>query len=187
MLATSVFLGCQSSLVKSCPELNWRVKAESLALQGEAMTEHLNKLKTTCKKFATNLEIENFKEGFQRGLAQLCTTGKGFDYGATGEDYKKTCPDYRETNFLKGYYKGRLEFLDARLIKIDELYNSSQERVWRKEREYTIMLNQDPERAKLEADVLDSYREEARGLAEQSLKLKKEIIKTKRLSADSFF
>jgi len=111
----------------------------------------------------------------------------GFDFGESGQNYKNTCPDFRENSFLRGYFKGRLKHLDARLAKIEALYRSSEERVWRKEQEYTIIQSQDPERAKLEADVLEAYREEARSLAQMSFKLKKEILKTKKLSAESFF
>lgn len=186
-LCTAVFTGCQTSSELQCAELNWRDDGEKTALSGEPMAKNLDALKLKCKKFVSTPELENYKEGFERGLAQLCTAQKGFDFGENGQKYKDTCPDFRKNNFLKGYYKGKLEFLTSRLKKIEGLYNSSEERVWRKEREYTIIQSQDPERAKLEADVLESYREEARSLAQLSVDLKKEIINTKKLFAESFF
>jgi hypothetical protein len=180
-------IGCQSNSKKDCATINWRSDGEALALSGESIEPYFKELSLRCKKFVSSGEINAFNEGYNRGLAKLCTTQSGYDYGASGKDYKDTCPDYRVSNFQKGYYKGRLEFLVSRQKEIEDLYNSSEERVWRKEREYTIILNQDPQRAKLEADVLESYREEARSLALLSVNLKKEILKTKRLSAESFF
>jgi len=180
-------LSCQSSLKIDCEGLNWRAMGETLASKGVPPTEHLKKLTLKCKKLSTEAETANFNEGYQRGLAKLCTTQNGYDFGASGESYQGTCPDFRKSHFLRGFYKGRLEFLDSSLEKIEELYNSSEERVWRKEREYTIIQSQDPERAKLEADVLESYREEARSLANQAVTLKREILETKKLSAESFF
>jgi len=181
------FSGCQTSSKKDCALINWRTEGEILALNGKSLEPDFQALSLRCKKFALDEESKNFQEGYERGLAKLCTTQSGYDYGSAGKDYNGTCPSFRASDFQKGYYKGRLEFLIARQKEIEALYNSSEERVWRKEREYTIIQNQDPERAKLEADVLDSYREEARSLAQMSVDLKREIVKTKKLSAESFF
>ena len=187
MLILALFLtlaACQNSKKTQCLELNWRTEGETRALDG--LTKKSDFLKV-CKGTYSEQELENFEEGFARGLALLCTTQKGFDYGRDGKTYQKTCPHFREPDFLKGYYKGRILFLEKTLDENEELYRSSEERVWRKEREYTIMRNQDPERAKLEADVLESFREEARSLALRTVELKRELLKTKRLSAESFF
>lgn len=179
---------CQTSgHIKSCEALNWRDFGKSSAAKGENAKKAFSEQVYICKIKDKELYKNAFHEGFARGLVSFCRTAQGFDFGQEGKDYNGTCSEPQESLFLRGYYKGRLEYLNQQLGKYNKLYAEAEDRLWRKEREYTVVLSEDPEMAKLELSTLDAYREEARSIAQKKQKVEREILQTKRLSEESFF
>lgn len=179
--------GCQSTALQSCRALNWRTLGIESALSGTPKASSFQEQNVFCSKFKTPIDKISFDEGYERGLAQFCTTLNGHSFGEKGLLYKKTCLPPANTVFLKGFYKGRLQFLEEEFLKYSSLYSEAEDRLWRKEREYLIIQNENPEQAKLEVDLIEAYREEARLLAQKKRATKKDITRAKKLSQESFF
>ncbi len=182
-----ILSACQSSNTRFCKSLNWRELGTKSALAGKTESKTLKSTQARCSKSKSPIDDRAFHEGFERGLAQFCTINNGYDFGATGASYQNTCTSAHQASFLKGFYKGRLDYLVSELKRHSELYTEAEDRLWRKEREYLIIQNEDPEQAKLEVDIIEAYREEARILAEKKRSLKKEIFQTKKVSEESYF
>lgn len=187
LLTIISLMGCQTSKIKTCSSLNWRGAGQNAALKGLDRASSFSKLKDQCEKFKTPIENTSFDEGYLRGLAQFCTTASGFDYGFAGNQNPQVCPKSKNSIFLKGFYKGRLENLSSSLKKLEKLHGEAQDRVWRKEQDYALLQNQDPEQAKLEIETLEAYRSETLSLEDKKRATKKELLKTKKIYAESFF
>lgn len=178
---------CTNTQLQICDSMDWRKEGEIAALKGFKQKPHFSNLKNKCLKYKTPIEEQNFKEGYARGLAQFCTTTSGFDFGFLGKDNPEVCPIERQSNFLKGYYKGRLAKFEQDLKNLNKLYTEAQDRVWRKEQDYALLQSQDPEQAKLEIDILESYRSETKSLEKKKESTTRELFKTKKLFEESFF
>lgn len=187
IIFAALLTSCQSSKRSTCSSIDWRTNGEIAALKGQKEKDILNAHKDTCNDYEFVIDDTAFSEGFERGLAQFCTTGNGFDFGELGEDYLFTCKKNQENLFLKGFYKGKIEYLQKEFENTSTLYAEAEDRLWRKEREFLIIQNEDPEQAKLEIDVIESYREEARLLAQKKRATKKQINRIKKLSLESLF
>jgi transcriptional antiterminator Rof (Rho-off) len=186
LLATALLAGCKSGEPTQCVEVNWRELGEKAASLGQTKDVALNAEKNRCEDTYTKSNELIFDEGFQRGLALFCVEKNGYLFGLRGGLYDNTCPSSKETSFLKGYYQGRKEHLNAELEKHTKLYSEAEERLWRREREYLIIQNENAEQAKLEVDMIDAYREETRQLAKKKRDLTKEILKIERLKSERF-
>ncbi len=187
LFVTAFNLSCQSTALEYCKTLDWRALGESAALSGSHQKDSFKENEQVCSKFKTPVDKLSFNEGYTRGLAQFCTTANGYDFGEKGLLYTKTCPLSSQASFLKGFYKGRLKHLSKELTSHQKLYSEAEDRLWRKEQEYLIIQNENPEQAKLEVDLMDAYREEARLLAQKKRMLRKEIVQTRKLSQESYF
>ena len=186
LLTITSLISCQSSQIKTCDNLDWRKSGQTAALKGLDRTSSFTKLKNQCQKFKTPIEKTSFDEGYLRGLAEFCTAS-GFDYGFTGNQNPRICPKSKNSIFLKGFYKGRMENLTITLKDLEKLHGEAQDRVWRKEQDYALLQNQDPEQAKLEIEILEAYRSETLSLEKQKRATKKELLKIKKIYAESFF
>lgn len=89
--------------------------------------------------------------------------------------------------FLKGYYKGRQVYLEDELKKIKVLHAEAKERLWRKEREYSTLLSEDPEMAKVEVSVVDAYKEELNKLSKKESEYEDKVQLVKRKSEEMHF
>lgn len=166
---------CQSPPKINCSELNWREVGKDLALQGTPKKSGLVKLKKTCRQKDHLYDENAFNDGYSDGIKVFCQIDNGFRLGQSGKVYNETCKNENEDKFITGYIKGRLLFLKEELNKNTKLYGEAQDRFWRKEREYTLIMNEDPEQAKLQKDVLEAYEEETRSLKEKIELNKKEL------------
>jgi len=178
---------CQSIKKINCSELNWRDAGKSLALKGTPQVTGLQELKTQCKKKDHLYDEKAFSDGYSDGLKAFCQIESGFKVGQNGEIYKDTCRDENELLFIKGYIKGRLLYLKKELTKNTKLYDQAQDRFWRKEREYTLIMNEDPEQAKLQKDVLEAYEEETKSLKEKIDLNKRELSYFKKKNQEMKF
>lgn len=179
--------GCTNSQLKLCDSMDWRKEGETAALRGAEDKKVFSKLKKQCQKYSLPIEKQSFNEGYARGLAQFCTTTSGFDFGFSGKETPELCPSHRKVNFLRGYYKGRLERFEQNSKELSKLYAEAQDRVWRKEQDYVLLQSQDPEQAKLEIDILESYRAETKSLKSKKSATVKELFRIKKLYEESFF
>lgn len=167
--------GCQNSAKKDCEDKNWRQQAYMDALNGIPL-KNFQKTQELCQK-RFNIEIQNeiYKEGYDLGLAKLCTPVQGFEFGKNGKEYRGTCRERDEDSFLKSYRQGRLEFLKKARQQLTIEIQESKGRVWRKQNEYELEANTNPTAAREVYDVLESYRSELLRLQEEHSQLNRRI------------
>ncbi len=187
-IALLMISGCQTKTAGKCLSINWRLAGETSALNGEKSSLRFQNLHSSCsKKNLQSVDEAAFLEGYERGLSRFCKTLYGFNHGLSGSSYNNTCPQNSEPDFLKGYFKGKIQHLSNELKKTTNLHSEAEDRLWRKERDFLIIQNEDPEQAKEEIDVLEVYREEARILSEKKRQLKKELSEAKVSYEESLF
>lgn len=166
---------CQSAPKINCSELNWREAGREMALKGTTKKKGLKNVKKQCTRRDHLFDDKAWNDGYADGLMTYCQIDNGFRVGQSGQLYNDTCKNENELKFIKGYINGRLLFLKQELSKNSKLYGQAQDRFWRKEREYTLIMNEDPEQAKLQKDVLEAYEEETKNLKEKIELNKKEL------------
>lgn len=179
LLLPLLLLACQNSQFRECESLIWQEFGERSALAGKTI-EAFKSQEKICEKYKTPISKEAFNEGFQRGLRVFCSRETGFEFGKSGEVYSSTCPSTLENEFNAGFLRGRLAFLELEYRRFEDRFQESEERVWRKEREYLIEANENPDAARQGLDILESYKEEARSLMKQIKETRTEIKSIKR-------
>ena len=182
LLIFTFLTACQSLKKINCSQLNWRSEGEGAAISGLHRNEALKGLIGSCKKKEAFVDQQAYNSGYKDGLRLFCKTNVGFKVGQSGQLYNNTCPGSEELSFLKGYIKGRILYLKNQLNLSKEEYTKAKDRFWRKEQEYLLIKNEDPEEAKMQRDFLEAYQEESNQLKEKVGLLKKELnyLKTKK-------
>ena len=179
--------GCQSSKKINCSRVNWQSEGQKAATLGMKENDSLSKITERCKKKDLLIDEKAFKAGFKDGLKLFCKTKVGLSVGTSGQIYSNTCPENSENSFLKGYINGRIIYLQDRLSFSSKEYASAKDRFWRKEQEYLLLKNEDPEQAKMQKDFLEAYQEESVLLEQDLDTLKKELSYLKRKKEDMKF
>ncbi len=175
-------ISCANKNLEKCESIVWRDQGQRAATSGKTKI-HFNELQKLCRKFKTPINKDAYIEGFELGLNLFCQPGRGYMYGKQGQVYNSSCPKKSENMFLQGYYKGRVSYLEEKQKEVKLLFRQSEDRVWRKERDYLIEATQDLVQAEQELDLLESYKEEAKSLDLQSKQIKLELIQLKKKAA----
>lgn len=172
---------CQNTAKLGCEDTNWRQQAYVDALKGVPIDKFTSTQQYCHKNFGIEIQSEMYKEGYDLGLAKLCTRSQGFEFGAKGKEYFGTCKESDEEGFLKAYRSGRLKFLSKLSNQLNQEIQESEGRVWRKQNEYELEANSNPQAAREIYDVLESYRAELLKLQNDQLELKTRIQDLTRL------
>lgn len=180
-------MGCQSKKKINCSKVNWRLEGEKAATLGKIEKESLKELEGLCKAKDKLIDEKAYHFGYKDGLKMFCTTQMGLSMGSSGQVYKNTCPKKRESTFIKGYINGRITYLQEQVNSNSSEYANTKDRFWRKEQEYLLLKNEDPEQAKMQRDFLEAYQEESTQLEKGLEKLKKELTYLKRRKEEMKF
>lgn len=178
-----IFLGltaCQNTAKQECEDKNWRQQAYLDALNGLPLNR-FQKVQDQCQKFNVEIQSEIYKEGYDLGLVKLCTRQQGFEFGLKGREYYGTCKERDEEGFLKAYRSGRLQYLKKVHAQLYKDIQESEGRVWRKQNEYELEANSNPQAAKEVYDILESYRAELTKLQQEYADVKTRIDELSRL------
>lgn len=175
VFSLSFIFGCQSSKKINCSRVNWRLEGQKAATLGMKQTESLGKIVEQCKNKDRLVDESAFNAGYADGLRLFCKTETGLSMGTSGQIYSNTCPENSENAFLKGYINGRIIYLQNKLNTNSIEYANAKDRFWRKEQEYLLLKNEDPEQAKMQKDFLEAYQEESVLLEQDLNTLKKEL------------
>lgn len=181
-----MLLSCQNLEKDACRSKNWRNHGLESAQKGLTIKQGLESAKV-CNKYKISIDETSVQEGYQEGLESFCRTKTAFKKGQEGHVYQQICPKHSSKAFLKGYLRGRLLFLNKKSEEIRQLYDQAEDRLWRKEREYTLLKSEDPEQAKLLKASLEAYREETESLATEKEEIKKNLKLIKRSLRETAF
>jgi hypothetical protein len=88
-----------------CVNANWRALGMQDGARGNTLTKMESRAKA-CQKYGIAANREEYRQGYQQGIAQFCQEPEGYEYGAKKRQYRYVCPAKLEPSFLKGYVKG---------------------------------------------------------------------------------
>lgn len=70
-------------------------------------------------KMCDGLIMYQMQERYGQGLQKFCTPEVGYNYGASGQVYKNVCFKKTESVFLNPYFKGRREYLEKTIVRLE--------------------------------------------------------------------
>ena len=89
---------------EQCAVLDWRLVGERDGAAGRV--KNANIYGRSCLDYGIRPDYSAYAEGYERGVTDYCTPGKGYTEGRAGHDYHHVCPALLEPAFLKEYQKG---------------------------------------------------------------------------------
>lgn len=102
-----LFLSSCATLKKSdCVEGNWSGIGFNDATAGLKSSSQFRAHAKACSKHKITPNVADYSSGYQKGLAQFCTTTNGYKRGIDKSEYYGVCPLAIQNNFLKGYLSG---------------------------------------------------------------------------------
>lgn len=124
--------GCATFPTEECESGDWRKIGAQDGRDGrlpDRFTQHAK----ACKLDRSEASREAYMTGREKGLAEYCTTTRGYREGALGQKYLGVCPEGSASDFLKGYSLGRRIYeLEARQSKIATALRSADNEATRK-------------------------------------------------------
>ena len=129
-----VLTGCATLNESQCKTINWRDLGARDAYDGQdrgLIESH----RTACADYGIQPDRNGYAAGFDEGLRRLCTTNRGYAFGADGRIYRNTCPAELESNFQQGFRLGsevrqeanRVATLQTETRNAEELFRRSQD------------------------------------------------------------
>ncbi|OFZ19170.1 MAG: hypothetical protein A2Z20_02280 [Bdellovibrionales bacterium RBG_16_40_8] len=90
-LTSLLFIACAHTTSNRCQELDWYEIGRQDGANGlESLARR--QVKTICQNSDQSLSEALYHNGFDAGVAQFCTTKKGFELGRTGAKLVEVCP-----------------------------------------------------------------------------------------------
>jgi hypothetical protein len=118
--ALVVGASCATYSKKECEAFDWDSEGYSYALSGGGRRGGIDHFRKHCQgEHDVAPDFTAFGKGYDKGIGQFCSTRAALEFGATGGDYKGTCPREKETEFFMGFYPGRVKFLESRVQELE--------------------------------------------------------------------
>jgi len=116
-----VLTACSAMSDKECLQADWSTVGQLDAEQGRVSAKRLEKYRKSCADVSITPDVEQYQQGYQRGLLQFCTQSKGYYFGLQGGQYQGTCHSLgaNEASFVSGYAPAAERYKLER--KIDDL------------------------------------------------------------------
>jgi len=140
--------GCASLSKEQCLAGNWDEVGYRDGRQGYK-TISLDKHTESCAEYGVRPNREQYKQGYNKGIAFYCTPSNGRHIGERGDYYHYVCPPNLEPEFLDNYRYGK-ELHDAK-DKIEDTQND-------------LRKKEDQLRIEKNASIRDSLRSEISAL-----------------------
>ena len=112
--------GCSTYSKKECEVKDWYQEGYNSAREGNTI-DSINHFRKNCsQEHGVAINETLFNEGFEKGLTYLCTEQQGRLFGQQGRVYRGTCPKELESNFVKTYESGRMDFLVQKVNSLED-------------------------------------------------------------------
>ncbi|MDH3347376.1 MAG: DUF2799 domain-containing protein [Desulfobulbaceae bacterium] len=108
--------GCATMNQSECLNADWRIIGMEDGAKGK-LTSHIGRHRSACAKYSIAPDLETYLQGHKEGVTQYCTEHNGFLEGKSGSTYNGICPSQSEILFLKGYERGKANYLLKQDIK----------------------------------------------------------------------
>ncbi len=106
LLAVVVLAGCASVSREECLQGDWQMIGQRDGATGRVAEAQFERHVTACARVDVTPDRAAWMQGYQAGLQSYCTPLNGVREGEAGRLYRDTCPESRETGFLRGYELG---------------------------------------------------------------------------------
>lgn len=129
LCVSAVLAGCSAMSQKECQQADWSLMGEVDASQGRAFAA-IDTYRKECAEHDIRPDSQAYQAGFERGLERFCSRSNGFYFGKRGGQYKGTCSNHHEQDFLAGYEPGfELFMIQDRITKLNMGVQSDEQEV----------------------------------------------------------
>jgi hypothetical protein len=106
LIAAALLGGCASMSEQECLTANWQEQGYRDGRNGQALS-YIEDHRQACAKVGIVPNLEEYKLGRARGIAEYCTPDNAVQEGRRGASYRNACPPELEGRFLDRYRAGR--------------------------------------------------------------------------------
>ena len=105
-LGLMIFAACAHAPPERCQELDWYELGRQDGTRGLTSSSRRH-VEVLCKDSDQSLSEAFYNNGFDSGIAQFCTTEKGFELGRIGAKPIDVCPPLQQSEFSRAFERGR--------------------------------------------------------------------------------
>jgi hypothetical protein len=98
--------GCATMDQSECTMANWNEIGVNDGQEGKKAT-YYSEYQKDCSGFGITVDTEAYKEGWNVGISNYCTSDNGYSEGAIGRFYQNSCPAEYESEFFSAFQMGR--------------------------------------------------------------------------------
>ncbi|HEX5419863.1 MAG TPA: DUF2799 domain-containing protein [Gammaproteobacteria bacterium] len=97
--------GCAGFNQQECQVADWRTVGFTDGAAGRPVSA-IGGYRQDCSKYGIAPNLDSYRQGYDAGVREFCTPGKGFEFGSQGGQYSGMCPADLEPAFLTAYHDG---------------------------------------------------------------------------------
>ncbi|MFT0533099.1 DUF2799 domain-containing protein [Castellaniella hirudinis] len=136
-LGVALLSACASMSESECLTADWVDQGMRDGRQGYAVTRVADHYEA-CAGVGVVPDTAQYRQGYDKGIAQYCTPENGANQGRAGRSYRGVCPAHLEAAFLAPYRHG-LAVYNAQQ-RVERLNNES------RQLQYTLDKEKDPDK-----------------------------------------
>ncbi len=115
-----------------------------------------NNYVSACSRYGVHPDRDAYMRGWKEGIKIYCTYEHGFEEGRLGKTYMYVCPPNLETNFMRGYQKGReIGRIERRIDALERRRERIEREIAEKEDRLFSSGISDKERRRLRRELQD--------------------------------
>ena len=115
---------CASMDQGQCVTADWYDVGYEDGRRGESKNT-ISNYSNDCAEYGVSVDTGAYKDGWNDGIPQYCTSGNGYRVGINGEYYDDTCPGHLKDRFYIAYLLGSA--VHSAQIRVDNLRNEIEE------------------------------------------------------------
>lgn len=104
-LALAGLSGCATMSGDECLTSDWQAIGYEDGARGYT-SEQLGSRRKACAKHGVTPDFAAYQSGREKGLAEYCQPGRGFNVGSSGGRYNGVCSAHNEADFVDAYNAG---------------------------------------------------------------------------------
>jgi hypothetical protein len=125
MVMLTVLSGCATMSGDECATSDWHAIGFEDGSRGYT-SARLSDHRKACAKHGVTPDFEEYRAGRMEGLVEFCQPSRGFNLGASGNQYHGVCASHNEGQFLDAYNSGyHLYNLRANVSSVTYRINSN--------------------------------------------------------------
>ena len=106
VVAALLTSGCAGLSKEECQVADWRTIGYEDGVKGQSQAR-ISAHRKACAEHGVALQLEEYRSGWEEGIARYCQPGNGYQQGRSGRKYTGVCPESLEADFMQAYRDGR--------------------------------------------------------------------------------